>query len=46
MLDDATCDRLRLHRWLAGVSRRDLLKLTATVNAGLAGTAVAGPGAA
>ena len=46
MLDEATYDRLRLHQWLAGVSRRDLLKLTAAVSSGLAGAAVAGPGAA
>jgi len=41
MLDEAAYDRLRLGRWLAGVSRRDLLKLTAAVSAGLAGAAEA-----
>src|SRR3954469_25533212 len=46
MLDEATYDRLRLDQWLAGVSRRDLLKLTAAVGAGLAGAAVADTGAA
>jgi len=46
MLDEVTYDRLRLGRWLAGVSRRDLLKLTAAVGAGLAGAAVTGPAAA
>ncbi|MFI7540391.1 sulfite oxidase [Actinoplanes sp. NPDC049599] len=50
MLDEATYDRHRLGRWLAGgatgFSRRDLLKLTAAAGAGLAGAAVAVPGAA
>jgi DMSO/TMAO reductase YedYZ molybdopterin-dependent catalytic subunit len=50
MLDEATYDRLRLDQWraggAAGFSRRDLLKLTAAVGAGLAGTAAAGQGAA
>ena len=46
MLDEATYDRLRLDQWLAGeaagLSRRDLLKLTAAVGAGLAGVAATG----
>jgi DMSO/TMAO reductase YedYZ molybdopterin-dependent catalytic subunit len=49
-LDEATYDRLRLDQWLTGgatgFSRRDLLKLTAAVGAGLAGVAGTGTGAA
>jgi DMSO/TMAO reductase YedYZ molybdopterin-dependent catalytic subunit len=43
LLDEGTYDRLRLRQWLAGeaggFSRRDLLKLTAAIGAGLAGAA-------
>lgn len=46
MLNEGAYDRLRLRQWLAGeaggFSRRDLLKLTAAVGAGLAGTAATG----
>ena len=50
MLDEATYDRRRLARWrageAAGFSRRDLLRLTAAVGAGLTGVVAAGTGAA
>jgi DMSO/TMAO reductase YedYZ molybdopterin-dependent catalytic subunit len=46
LLDEGTYDRLRLRQWLAGeaggFSRRDLLRLTAAVGAGLVGAAAAG----
>jgi hypothetical protein len=46
MLDEGAYDRLRLRQWLAGkaggFSRRDLLRLTAAVGAGLAGAGAAG----
>jgi DMSO/TMAO reductase YedYZ molybdopterin-dependent catalytic subunit len=46
MLDEATYDRCRMQQWLAGVSRRDLLKLTAAMGAGLIGVTAAGSAAA